>query len=1215
MNGNRSRHLGWKSGLYALAALLLLLTAWPSGPGLLKPGVAHAGPNDVPLPPPTEWTAPSGAPTAPGDDYGITFASPAVTVAPNAPAIAEWTKTVKPNETFTLSGVRFTQQTGAAAGSDTTVWLWAATSTGGVLTKAQLVTVSDTVLQAIVPASVPFGMYLVWVENGTGPSSPIALNRPEPGWMGPFGNTAAPGSTKRLFGKNLSKNHGTANSYVYLQPAAGGAFTAAAVTSVEPYAVAFTVPAGLAAGSYKVYLHSGQGGAYGWSSPLTLNVAAAWTRGTTETIVAPAGGGADDAPAIQAAIDAQTANANGGTVRLQAGTYTLKNEIDLKDNVRLLGAGKTATVLNIDHTNMKPTGILIIGQHTTLQDFKLVQKAGSNQPQYGPIKTNFPGPYADIRLLNLIISADANTKGGTVDIRTSGGEISGSDFYRELTLSGSDFWVHDNNFYGGPYGGANVAETEAATYTDGNNLLMEHNHFETQNWPTDANGSKNYLNFVNPNDLQYKVWAKRVFYSAPQFGSVENSYIAWNTGTDVAVDDNRGELILFHGIPSKVYAQVASSAGTTLTIRTDGKIDGQARNVDNMPAISSVPDNIVHGQLDNQAYVVIMNGTGMGQARKIVSHTSTTVTVDKPWRVQPAADSKITLTYLSKDHIVYNNNINAFPAGYDLFYSASTGPDADGNAWGFAAEGNMTNRTYGGRVLGGYSTGPGYWNEQRDETANNAVHSGMNLVAWAFEGYDFLGPSVLGSYFRGGSANVTSAQNGAASGPPALLNTQISPYEGQEIAAGRNAIVGSGFEGVTGSGSTLGARAEQWTQVLFRNNNVSVQANPNVSYAARPFEIRKDSDPYLISNSYAGGSSVYVKTNVSTLGDRPTPLLRVAQFQGAVGSSLGSISIPVANTGISPMTWTASASQSWITATVGTGASPLAAEQPTGTLDVSVNTSGMAQGTYNGTVTITTGSGRTATVGVKLILGNGSGGGDTQAPAAPTGLTSPSKTSSSVSLSWTASTDNVGVTGYDIYRGTTLAGSVNGTTTSFTDTGLAASTAYTYTVKAKDAAANVSAASNAVTVTTDAPAGGGTGTGLTGEYYNNIDFVGLRNTRVDPTINFDWGTSIPTGIDLDAADTYSVRWTGQIEAPATGTYTFTTTSDDGVKLWVNGTMVIDHYGDHAASDRSGTISLTAGTKYTIKIEYYNNQPGAVMKLYWEYPGQAKQIVPQSRLYP
>lgn len=94
--------------------------------------------------------------------------------------------------------------------------------------------------------------------------------------------------------------------------------------------------------------------------------------------------------------------------------------------------------------------------------------------------------------------------------------------------------------------------------------------------------------------------------------------------------------------------------------------------------------------------------------------------------------------------------------------------------------------------------------------------------------------------------------------------------------------------------------------------------------------------------------------------------------------------------------------------------------------------------------------------------------GDTIAPTAPGNLTVTAKTSSSVSLAWSASTDNVGVTAYEVYNGDQLATTVTGTTA--TISGLAPSTSYTFTVKAKDAAGNSSAASSAVTVMTD-PAG------------------------------------------------------------------------------------------------------------------------------------------------
>ncbi|MGW3716884.1 glycoside hydrolase family 6 protein [Streptomyces sp. NPDC005133] len=122
-------------------------------------------------------------------------------------------------------------------------------------------------------------------------------------------------------------------------------------------------------------------------------------------------------------------------------------------------------------------------------------------------------------------------------------------------------------------------------------------------------------------------------------------------------------------------------------------------------------------------------------------------------------------------------------------------------------------------------------------------------------------------------------------------------------------------------------------------------------------------------------------------------------------------------------------------------------------------------------------------------LDGGGSDDDTQAPSAPTGLTVTGKTSGSVSLSWSASTDNTGVTAYDVYRAGVQVGS--SATTSFTDTGLTASTAYSYTVKARDAAGNVSAASAAVSATTSA--GGGTGTGTLKVQYKNNDSSATDN--------------------------------------------------------------------------------------------------------------------------
>ncbi|MEZ4839335.1 reprolysin-like metallopeptidase [Flavobacterium sp.] len=105
---------------------------------------------------------------------------------------------------------------------------------------------------------------------------------------------------------------------------------------------------------------------------------------------------------------------------------------------------------------------------------------------------------------------------------------------------------------------------------------------------------------------------------------------------------------------------------------------------------------------------------------------------------------------------------------------------------------------------------------------------------------------------------------------------------------------------------------------------------------------------------------------------------------------------------------------------------------------------------------------------VNLIVGTT----DTTAPSAPTNLAASGTTQTTTNLTWNASTDNVGVTGYDVYSGTTLLGTV--ATNSAGITGLTASTTYTFSVRAKDAAGNISSSSNVVNVTTLATAGNGT---------------------------------------------------------------------------------------------------------------------------------------------
>ena len=76
-----------------------------------------------------------------------------------------------------------------------------------------------------------------------------------------------------------------------------------------------------------------------------------------------------------------------------------------------------------------------------------------------------------------------------------------------------------------------------------------------------------------------------------------------------------------------------------------------------------------------------------------------------------------------------------------------------------------------------------------------------------------------------------------------------------------------------------------------------------------------------------------------------------------------------------------------------------------------------------------------------------------------------------------------------------------------------------------------------------------------------------------------------------------------------------TISDDGIRLYLDGKMIIDNWTQHPATENSAEVALEAGRKYDLKIEYCESGGQAVIKLLWSSPSQPKQIIPQNQLYP
>jgi hypothetical protein len=118
---------------------------------------------------------------------------------------------------------------------------------------------------------------------------------------------------------------------------------------------------------------------------------------------------------------------------------------------------------------------------------------------------------------------------------------------------------------------------------------------------------------------------------------------------------------------------------------------------------------------------------------------------------------------------------------------------------------------------------------------------------------------------------------------------------------------------------------------------------------------------------------------------------------------------------------------------------------------------------------------------------------------------------------------------------------------------------------------------------------------------------------VDPTVDFDWSGTSP---DPSISQTdFSAVWSGQVEAQFSETYTFYTTTDDGVRLWVNNQLLIDKWILQPPTEWSGTIPLTAGHRYNIEMPYFQGGGGSAAHLSWASPSTPKQIIPQSQLFP
>ena len=122
--------------------------------------------------------------------------------------------------------------------------------------------------------------------------------------------------------------------------------------------------------------------------------------------------------------------------------------------------------------------------------------------------------------------------------------------------------------------------------------------------------------------------------------------------------------------------------------------------------------------------------------------------------------------------------------------------------------------------------------------------------------------------------------------------------------------------------------------------------------------------------------------------------------------------------------------------------------------------------------------------------------------------------------------------------------------------------------------------------------------GLRGEYFANKDLAGTPAlTRIDRQIDFEWAMGTPDS--SLPSDRFSVRWSGKLIPAATGMYRLGIRTDDGVRLWLDGRLLVDSWMDRGATPDVRTVPLEAGRPYDLRIEYYENTGWSSASLGWE----------------
>ena len=484
-------------------------------------------------------------------------------------------------------------------------------------------------LKGIVPRSFDPGLFAVRIKTPDGVVERI-LNRPQLWWVqGEVGVTATPGGWIRLFGKNLQWDQklGLRKAELQLE----GPCRRSLKIEGDAQSVRAALPNDLPAGDYRVFLHSGAGGAAGWSDPLVLTIAQkeAWpqTVYNVTNFGAVADGIKDDTEAIRSALDAAEKQ-GGGIVYLPRGRYALSDALIIPRRTVLRGEREDAVALAWIDLPTPPFALVQGTNSFGVENLTLYANhhchviAGDlgDKPDAGDVVLRHVRVRADAyRGHPTVDEVDARLResmkwstGGGDTVRLGGRniEITDCDFYgtgRALFLSRvRGGRVSNNRFFNGRWGWYCISGSDG--------LIFENNQITGADLMSTGGGM---------NCLDGSRYSQNVYYA----GNTLSMMHGWDR--EAMTSDAGGEA--YSGKAAVVNGTTLELAGKTNWRNSDWK----------------------------GAAVFVLDGRGAGQVRRVVSQRDNTVTIDQPWDVAPdTTTSEFCVTMFQGHYMIIGNDFS-----------------------------------------------------------------------------------------------------------------------------------------------------------------------------------------------------------------------------------------------------------------------------------------------------------------------------------------------------------------------------------------------------------------------------------------------------------------------------------------------------------------------------------------------------------------------------